>query len=91
MTKDPTRIPLLMAKLQKAWEFRPEDNLISLISRMFPFEGGGIMPPSDKVFEKWLDAFIDENRKTSPACLSHPKCSHNTNGRSLDKPCSIEI
>ncbi len=24
-------------------------------------------------------------------CKSSPNCSHNTNGRALDKPCSIEL
>lgn len=26
-----------------------------------------------------------------PRCKSHPRCSHNTSKRSLDKPCSIEF
>lgn len=45
------------------------------------------------------NSFSDTNRinkameepKTEALCKSSPHCSHNTNGRDLNKPCSIEL
>ena len=41
--------------------------------------------------QKYCDMKCMRERQQKNKCQSHPQCSHNTNGRDLDKPCSISF
>ena len=59
------RIPVIIAKLQAAWEKVPDWRLGQLISNLIGTGPQDVFFPEDEEWEKWLDDFNGEKQEST--------------------------
>lgn len=59
------RIPVIIAKLQAAWEKVPDWRLGQLISNLIGTGPQDVFSPEDEDWEKWLDNFNGEKQEST--------------------------
>ena len=59
------RIPVIIAKLQAAWEKVPDWRLGQLISNLIGTGPQDVFFPEDEDWEKWLDNFNGEKQEST--------------------------
>lgn len=55
------------------------------------YERTDFVLPTSQTLDQWDESTIDKLYDLFYPCSSHHNCSHNTNGRDMNKPCSIEL
>ncbi len=65
--RDPKRIPIIIKKLEEAWNREPNWRLGQLVSNLMGIGVQDVFHPEDEQWEKMLDEF---NTLTSPNNLS---------------------